>query len=67
MISAEIILDTRKLGNKGFPVKIRVYDDLEKLQSPHKYVNLKIYQPGPTLLLDSKLRKRQSELDCKFQ
>lgn len=63
MISAELILDTRRLGNKGFPVKIRVYDDLEKLQSPHKYISLKIYQPGPELILNSKLRKRISDLD----
>lgn len=63
MISAEIILDTRRLGNKGFPVKIRVYDDLEKLQSPHKYISLKIYQSGPELTLNSKLRKRASDLD----
>ncbi len=60
MIKADIILDTRVKSKKGYPVKIRVYDDIEKA---HKYIALKIYQESTELKFDANLRKRASDLD----
>lgn len=60
MIKAEIILDTRFKTKKGYPVKIRVYDDITQ---KHTYVNLKVYQNSEKLKLDVDLRKRSSDLD----
>lgn len=60
MIRAELILDTRVKSKKGYPVKIRVYDDMSK---KHKYIALKIYQDNTELKLDSFLRKKSSDLD----
>lgn len=54
MIKADIILDTRAKSKKGYPVKIRVYDDIEKA---HKYIALKIYQESTELKFDANLRK----------
>lgn len=63
MISAEIIIDKRKPTKKGYPLRIRIYDSLEVLSSPHRHISLKIYQPGPEIKLDSFLKKRLLDLD----
>jgi len=60
MIRAELILDTRTKSKKGYPVKIRVYDNINQ---KHKYIALKIYQENSELKFDSFLRKRASDLD----
>lgn len=63
MIKAELILDTRSKSKNGYPVKIRIYDTLAKTKSPHKYVNLKVYQNNLDLKLDPFLRRRAADLD----
>lgn len=60
MIRADIILDTRFKSKRGYPVKIRVYCDIEK---SHKYIALKIYQDHTEIVYDAELRKRISTLD----
>lgn len=57
MISAQIILDTRRKSKKGYSIKIRVYDG--KL---HKYISLKQYQEAKKLKLTPWLRKRDAQL-----
>ncbi|WCM42390.1 site-specific integrase [Flavobacterium sp. CBA20B-1] len=63
MISAEIIIDDRRKTKKGFPVKIRIYDSLEKENSPHRYIPLKVYQNSKILKLDSFLKRRYLDLE----
>lgn len=59
MITAEIILDTRRKTKKGFPIKIRVYDTLIK---KHDYVSLKLYQNEESLKSDNLIKQREFEL-----
>lgn len=40
MISATIIVDTRRQTKKGFPLKIRIFDQINS----HRYIPLNIYQ-----------------------
>lgn len=63
MISAEIIIDDRRKTKKGYPVKIRIYDSLEKNTSPHRYIPLKVYQESKTIKLDSNLKRKSLELE----
>ncbi|MGV0854826.1 phage integrase SAM-like domain-containing protein [Empedobacter brevis] len=59
MITAEIILDTRRKTKKGYPVKIRIYDtNLQK----HEYVGLKIYQDSEHLISDNLIKQRDYKL-----
>lgn len=65
MITAEIILDTRRRAKKGYPVKIRVYDNLASKSGASKfrqYINLNIYQDFDTLKLTSELKRRDLDL-----
>lgn len=60
MITATIIVDTRRSTKKGFPIKIRVYNSEQK---QNKYILLKKYQLETELVIDSEIRKLQYELD----
>lgn len=62
MISAEIILDDRRKSKKGYLIKIRIYDSLEKNETPYKYIPLKLYQPGPELNYCNQLKRRSLDL-----
>ena len=59
MITAEIILDTRRKTKKGYPVKIRIYDTNTK---KHDYISLKIYQDNDKLKPDNLIKQREFEL-----
>lgn len=64
MISAEIILDTRRKTKNGYPIKIRVYDSVA-YKNGHRcrdYVNLKAYQDSEVLKLTSDLKRRDLDL-----
>jgi len=67
MITAEIIIDDRRKTKKGFPVKIRIYDSLERGKTPHKYIPLKIYQPGPSVKYDSHLKRKFLDLEKELE
>lgn len=60
MITATIIVDTRRLTKKGFPIKVRVYNSEQK---QNKYILVKKYQFETELVIDSEIRKLQYELD----
>lgn len=60
MITAAIIVDTRRITNKGYPIKIRVYNQEEK---QNKYILVKKYQLEKELIIDSEIRKLQYDLD----
>src|SRR5690606_24071128 len=64
MISAEIILDTRRKTKKGYPIKIRVYDSVAYKNGLkcRDYVNLKVYQDSEVLKLTSDLKRRDLDL-----
>lgn len=50
MIAAEIILDKRYKGKKGYPIKIRVYDSFGKEKKvKHQYIKLNLYQDKDVL------------------
>lgn len=57
MISAEIVLETRRKSKKGYSLKIRIYDG-----KVHKYISLKQYQGAKKLKLTPELRKRDAQL-----
>ncbi|MEG0917981.1 MAG: hypothetical protein RSF68_13295 [Myroides sp.] len=67
MITAEIIIDDRRKTKKGYPVKIRIYDSLEKTNSPHRYIPLKVYQDTNKLKLDSNLKRRYLDLEKEIE
>lgn len=67
MITAEIIIDERRKTKKGYPLKIRIYDTLEKKSSPHKYIPLKIYQEGPEIVYNSFLKRRSLDLEKEIE
>jgi len=67
MISAEIILDDRRKSKKGYPIKIRIYDSLEKKETPYKYIPLKIYQPGPDINYCAQLKRRSLDLENEIE
>lgn len=58
MITATIILDSRRKTLNGYPVKIRV---LER-GKPHKYISLNIYQNEPELKMTPELKERDFRL-----
>lgn len=59
MITAEIIVDTRTKGAKGYPLKVRVYcSNIQK----HRYIALKMYQKGKKLMLTPQVSERSQEL-----
>lgn len=60
MITATLIVDTRRETKKGFPVKIRVYDRGDKSLS---YILVKKYQFKKELVIDSEIRKIQYDID----
>ncbi|WP_313094263.1 site-specific integrase [Empedobacter sp.] len=60
MITAVIIVDTRRITNKGYPIKIRVYNQEEK---QNKYILTKKYQLEKDLVIDSEIRKLQYDID----
>jgi len=60
MITAIIIVDTRRITNKGYPIKIRVYNQEEK---QNKYILTKKYQLEKDLVIDSEIRKLQYDID----
>lgn len=55
MISAVIILDTRRKSARGYPVKIRVHRSGSKV---HKYIKTGIYQWGEKLEMTLDIKKR---------
>ncbi|WP_313376337.1 phage integrase SAM-like domain-containing protein, partial [Chishuiella sp.] len=63
-MKADIILDTRRITKKGYPVKIRVHDvRLLKIQkTPHLYIKTNIYQNSQVLKMSPELKKRDFEL-----
>ena len=63
-MKADIILDTRRITKKGYPVKIRVHDvRLLKIQkTPHLYIKTNIYQNSHVLKMSPELKKRDFEL-----
>lgn len=60
MISAELILDTRRSAKLGYPVKIRVYCSI--LQT-HRPISAKIYQKGKTLKVNKEVAKKMTETE----
>ncbi|MBO6213746.1 phage integrase SAM-like domain-containing protein [Algoriella sp.] len=58
MITASIILDTRRETKNGFPLKIRIHDQIH----PHRYINLKIYQANRELIRTPIIIQREYQL-----
>lgn len=56
MITASIILDTRRKTKKGFPVKIRI------TKKNSRYISLKIYQKSEKLKITPEIKHRQLKL-----
>lgn len=56
MITASVILDTRRKTKKGFPVKIRVTKKISR------YIPLKIYQKSKKLKITPEIKHRQLKL-----
>ena len=63
MITASIIVDTRREAKKGFPLKIRVHDQI----NPHRYINLKIYQSEKELVRTPFLTQREFQLNQEIE
>ena len=59
MITALIIVDTRRSTKNGFPLKIRFHDQIH----PHLYINLKMYQHGKELIRTPFLVQREYQLN----
>ncbi|KQC34008.1 hypothetical protein AAU57_12200 [Nonlabens sp. YIK11] len=59
MIEAEIILDTRRKSDKGFPLKIRVYDSKQK---KHAYISLRQYQATKKIKITEYIANRERQL-----
>ncbi|MFL1896847.1 tyrosine-type recombinase/integrase [Aquimarina sp. 2-A2] len=59
MVSAEIIVDTRRKTKQGYPIKIRVF----KSGEGHKYISLKVYSNTKNLKFTPFLNKRALQLE----
>lgn len=65
MIAASIIIDTRRITKKGYPLKIRVHDFINS----HRYIPLKVYQQEKSnkIIKTSFLIQREFELDKEIE
>jgi len=63
MITALIIVDTRRSTKQGFPLKIRVHDQIHS----HRYINLKLYQNEKELIRTPFLVQREFQLNQEIE
>ena len=59
MITALIIVDTRRVTKNGYPLKIRIHDQINS----HRYINLKLYQEDKKLIRKPILVQREFQLN----
>lgn len=63
MISASIIVDTRRKTKNGYPIKIRIHDQIHA----HRYINLKVYQIEKILIRTPIVVQREFQLNQELE